>query len=354
VEDLLAREAVTFDINQYGGYILGKNILITGGGGSIGAELCTQIASLSPKKIVILDICENGAYDVQQKLLRIYSSDINLKVKIASITDYHGLEDIFKKEKIQVIFHAAAHKHVPLMEMNPSEAVKNNVFGTLNVVKLADKYNAEKFVQISTDKAVNPTNIMGATKRICEMMVQNIGNTSKTKFLAVRFGNVLGSNGSVVPLFKEQIESGGPITVTHPDVIRYFMTIPESVSLVLAAGSIARGNEIFILDMGEPVKIKDLAENLVRLSGLVPNKDIEIKYTGLRPGEKLSEELVLKGENIKKTENKKIYIGKPIDFDGFKFKNDLKKLAQSVDENDEENIKELISSIVPNFRYEKI
>jgi FlaA1/EpsC-like NDP-sugar epimerase len=352
VEDLLARDAITFDTKQYGKYILNKNVLITGGGGSIGAELCKQIAELAPHKIVILDICENGAYNIQQELLRNNKCN-DIKIKIASIDDYVGVKDIFQNEKIHVIFHAAAHKHVPLMETNIREAIKNNVFGTLNLVTLADKHGAEKFVQISTDKAVNPINIMGATKRICEMIVQSMGMKSKTEFTTVRFGNVLGSNGSVVPLFKEQIKSGGPVTITHPDIIRYFMTIPEAVSLVLTAGGIAKGGEIFILDMGEPVKIKDLAENLVRLSGFVPNEDIEIIYTGLRPGEKLFEELLLKEENIKKTENEKIYIGKPINLDNDKFTKHLEKLREIIDKNDKKEIEKLIGEIVPNFKHKK-
>lgn len=305
VEDLLGREPIVFDTEKYGAYITGQTVLVTGGGGSIGSELCRQIAKLSPKKLIILDIYENNAYEIQQELIRQYHEKLNLDTQIASVRDKRKLDYLFSQNKIDVIFHAAAHKHVPLMETTPEEAVKNNVFGTLNLVLLADKYHVKKFVQISTDKAVNPTNIMGATKRICEMIVQTMDKQSETKFVAVRFGNVLGSNGSVIPLFKEQIQEGGPITVTHPDIIRFFMTIPEAVSLVLTAGGLAKGGEIFILDMGEPVKILTLAENLIRLSGFKPYEDIPIEFTGLRPGEKLYEEILLNEEGMKKTANKK-------------------------------------------------
>lgn len=305
VEDLLGREPIVFDTEKYGAYITGQTVLVTGGGGSIGSELCRQIAKLSPKKLIILDIYENNAYEIQQELIRQYHEKLNLDTQIASVRDKRKLDYLFSQNKIDVIFHAAAHKHVPLMETTPEEAVKNNVFGTLNLVLLADKYHVKKFVQISTDKAVNPTNIMGATKRICEMIVQTMDKQSETKFVAVRFGNVLGSNGSVIPLFKEQIREGGPVTVTHPDIIRFFMTIPEAVSLVLTAGGLAKGGEIFILDMGEPVKILTLAENLIRLSGFKPYEDIPIEFTGLRPGEKLYEEILLNEEGMKKTANKK-------------------------------------------------
>ena len=306
VEDLLGREPVVFDTEKYGKYIIGQTVLVTGGGGSIGSELCRQIARLKPKHLIILDIYENNAYDIQQELIRKHGSDLSFEVQIASVRDKKKLEHIFRTKNIDVVFHAAAHKHVPLMETNPEEAVKNNVFGTLKLAETADKYHVKNFVQISTDKAVNPTNVMGASKRICEMIIQMMGKKSKTNFVAVRFGNVLGSNGSVIPLFKEQIRTGGPVTVTHPEIIRYFMTIPEAVSLVLTAGSLAKGGEIFILDMGEPVKIRVLAENLIRLSGYKPYEDIKIEYTGLRPGEKLYEELLLNEEGIKKTDNKKI------------------------------------------------
>ena len=294
---------IIFDKNKYGQYITGKAVLVTGGGGSIGSELCRQIAALGCKRLVILDVYENSAYEIQQELKMKYGNNLDLSVEIATICDKKELEDIFKKENIDVVFHAAAHKHVPLMEKNTEEAVKNNVFGTINLINCADKYKVKKFVQISTDKAVNPTNVMGATKRICEMLIQMKNRESDTEFVAVRFGNVLGSNGSVIPLFEEQIKKMGPVTVTHPDIIRYFMTIPEAVSLVMTAGSIANGGEIFVLDMGDPVKIKDLAENLIRLSGFIPHEDIEIVYTGLRPGEKLFEELLMDEESIKKTKS---------------------------------------------------
>lgn len=351
VEDLLGREPIIFETERYGKYIINKNILVTGGGGSIGSELCRQIATLHPKNLIILDIYENNAYEIQQELKRNYGNKLNFEVEIASIRDREKLEQIFEKKNIDVVFHAAAHKHVPLMENNPEEAVKNNVLGTLNVAELSDKYKVKRFVQISTDKAVNPTNIMGATKRICEMIVQTMNKNSSTEFVAVRFGNVLGSNGSVIPLFKEQIKNGGPVTVTHPDIIRYFMTIPEAVSLVLTAGGIAKGGEIFILDMGEAVKIKDLAENLIRLSGLKLGVDINIEYTGLRPGEKLYEELLLDEEGIVKTDSEKVYIGRPIDIDEEKLKNTLKALSIAAKNGDHEIIEKLIKEIVPTFKH---
>ena len=351
VEDLLGRESVTFDTEKYGRYIIGQTVLVTGGGGSIGSELCRQIAALGPKHLIILDIYENNAYDIQQELIRKHGSDLSFEVQIASVRDKKKLEHIFRTHDIDVVFHAAAHKHVPLMETNPEEAVKNNVFGTLKLAEVADKYHVKNFVQISTDKAVNPTNVMGATKRICEMLVQMMGKQSKTNFVAVRFGNVLGSNGSVIPLFKEQIRTGGPVTVTHPDIIRYFMTIPEAVSLVLTAGSIAKGGEIFILDMGEPVKIKVLAENLIRLSGYKPHEDIKIEYTGLRPGEKLYEELLLNEEGITQTDNKKIYVGKPIAFDKEDLLRHLKQLYYAAQKNDKNRVEQLIAEIVPTFRH---
>ena len=353
VEDLLGREPIIFETEKYGEYLVNQNILVTGGGGSIGSELCRQIATLHPKNLIILDIYENNAYEIQQELKRKYGDKLNFEVEIASVRDREKLERIFKSRNIDVVFHAAAHKHVPLMEKNPEEAVKNNVFGTLNVAELSSKYKVRKFVQISTDKAVNPTNIMGATKRICEMIIQLMDKNSSTEFVAVRFGNVLGSNGSVIPLFKEQIKNGGPVTVTHPDIIRYFMTIPEAVSLVLTAGGLAKGGEIFILDMGDAVKIKDLAENLIRLSGFKPGKDIIIEYTGLRPGEKLYEELLLDEEGIKKTDSEKIYIGKPINIDVVKFKEQLEDLKHCADDNDEDEIEKAISSIVPTFKHNK-
>ncbi len=351
VEDLLGREPVVFDTEKYGSYIVGQTVLVTGGGGSIGSELCRQIANLKPKHLIILDIYENNAYDIQQELIRKHGSDLSFEVQIASVRDKKKLEHIFSSHNIDVVFHAAAHKHVPLMETNPEEAVKNNVFGTLKLAEVADKYHVRNFVQISTDKAVNPTNIMGASKRICEMIIQLMGKKSKTNFVAVRFGNVLGSNGSVIPLFKEQIRTGGPVTVTHPDIIRYFMTIPEAVSLVLTAGGIAKGGEIFILDMGEPVKIKVLAENLIRLSGFKPHEDIKIEYTGLRPGEKLYEELLLNEEGITKTDNKKIYIGKPIEFDTENFFSHLAILYDAAQHNDKDRVESLIADIVPTFKH---
>ena len=353
VEDLLGREPIVFDTEQYGQYIIGQTVLVTGGGGSIGSELCRQIATLRPKNLIILDIYENNAYDIQQELKRKHADDLHFEVEIASIRDRVKLEQLFSKKKIDVIFHAAAHKHVPLMETNPEEAVKNNVFGTLNLVQMADKYKVKRFVQISTDKAVNPTNIMGATKRICEMIIQTMNQVSDTEFVAVRFGNVLGSNGSVIPLFKEQIKNGGPVTVTHPDIIRFFMTIPEAVSLVLTAGSMAQGGEIFVLDMGEPVKIKDLAENLIRLSGFIPGEDIKIQYTGLRPGEKLYEEILLDEEGMKKTKSKKIYIGEPIQFDTKKLQKNLTKLYDAARDDDKDRVEELIAQIVPTFKHAK-
>lgn len=351
VEDLLGREPVVFDTEKYGKYIIGQTVLVTGGGGSIGSELCRQIANLKPKHLIILDIYENNAYDIQQELIRKHGSDLSFEVQIASVRDKEKLDYIFRTSNIDVVFHAAAHKHVPLMETNPEEAVKNNVFGTLKLAEVADKYHVKNFVQISTDKAVNPTNVMGASKRICEMLIQMMGKRSKTNFVAVRFGNVLGSNGSVIPLFKEQIRTGGPVTVTHPDIIRYFMTIPEAVSLVLTAGSIAQGGEIFILDMGEPVKIRVLAENLIRLSGFKPYEDIKIEYTGLRPGEKLYEELLLNEEGITKTDNKKIYIGRPIEFETDSLMLQLKNLYYAAYRNNKDEVEQLISEMVPTFHH---
>lgn len=354
IKDLLGRAPIIFDKNQYGSYIKNNNILITGGGGSIGSELCRQIASLEPKCLVILDIYENSAYEIEQEIKSVYGTNLNFHVEIGSIRDKNKVDAVFKKHEIDVVFHAAAHKHVPLMENNPEEAVKNNIFGTINLANAADKFKIKKFVQISTDKAVNPTNIMGATKRICEMIVQNMDKMSNTEFVAVRFGNVLGSNGSVIPLFQEQIRNNGPVTVTHPEIIRYFMTIPEAVSLVLTAGGLAKGGEIFVLDMGDPVKIKDLAENLIRLSGYEPDIDIKIEYTGLRPGEKLFEELLLSEEDIKKTENEKIFIAMPIKFDYNLFENNLNKLKEFSEQNDAEGITKVISQIIPCYEQYKL
>lgn len=315
ITDLLGREQIQVNLDEIMGYIEGEVVLVTGGGGSIGSELCRQIATHNPKQLIILDIYENNAYDIEQELKRKYPS-LNLIALIASIRDKGKMEDVFEKYRPDIVFNAAAHKHVPLMETSPNEAVKNNVFGTLNVARCADEHKVKTFVQISTDKAVNPTNIMGATKRICEMIIQTIGRNSKnTKFVAVRFGNVLGSNGSVIPLFEKQIAEGGPVTVTHKDIIRYFMTIPEAVSLVLQAGAYASGGQIFVLDMGEPVKIYDLAYNLIKLSGLEPNVDIEIKCTGLRPGEKLYEERLMDEEGMQTTPNGLINIANPITLD---------------------------------------
>ncbi len=351
VDDLLGREPVVFDTEKYGKYIVGQTVLVTGGGGSIGSELCRQIARLSPKHLIILDIYENNAYEIQQELIRKHGDDLSFEVQIASVRDRAKLEHIFRTHNIDVVFHAAAHKHVPLMETNPEEAVKNNVFGTLKLVETADKFHVKNFVQISTDKAVNPTSVMGATKRICEMIIQMMDRRSETNFVAVRFGNVLGSNGSVIPLFKEQIRTGGPVTVTHPDIIRYFMTIPEAVSLVLTAGGLAKGGEIFILDMGEPVKIRVLAENLIRLSGFKPYEDIKIEYTGLRPGEKLYEELLLNEEGITKTDNKKIYIGKPIEFSNEMFFKHLTHLYYEAQHNEKNDVERIIGEIVPTFHH---
>lgn len=353
VEDLLGREPVIFDKNQYGKYLINKNILVTGAGGSIGSELCRQIAQIDIKKLIILDIYENSAYEIEQELRRKFKINFELKIEICTICDKNQLEKIFKSENIDIIFHAAAHKHVPLMEKNVEEAVKNNVFGTLNLLELSDKYNIQKFVQISTDKAVNPTNIMGATKRLCEMLVQVMNKKSKTEFVAVRFGNVLGSNGSVIPLFEEQIKAMGPVTVTHPDIIRYFMTIPEAVSLVLTAGGFANGGEIFVLDMGEPVKITTLAENLIKLSGLTPHVDIKIEYIGLRPGEKLYEELLMDEENMRQTKNKKIYIGSPININEQEFYENLNKLKIITNIGTNLEIEQSLKKLVPTFKRAK-
>ena len=347
VEDLLGRDPIDVNIESIMDYVTGKVVMVTGGGGSIGSELCRQIATYSPKQLIIVDIYENNAYEIQQELLRKYPK-LNLVVLIASVRNTNRMDYIFKTYRPEIVYHAAAHKHVPLMEVSPNEAVKNNVFGTLKTVQAADKYGVRRFVLISTDKAVNPTNIMGATKRMCEMIVQTYNNRSKTEFVAVRFGNVLGSNGSVIPLFKKQIAAGGPVTVTHPDIIRYFMTIPEAVSLVLQAGANAKGGEIFVLDMGAPVKIVDLATNLIRLSGYIPGEDIEIKFTGLRPGEKLYEELLMKEEGLQDTENKLIHIGKPIEMDEEKFLGQLKELYQMALK-EPVDIRPLVQKMVPTY-----
>ena len=325
----------------------GKTVLVTGGGGSIGSELCRQIAAHEPQKLIIFDIYENNAYEIQQELRRTYPQ-LELITLIGSVRDTERVESIFDIYRPEIVFHAAAHKHVPLMEDSPNEAIKNNVFGTYHVAKAADKYGVNTFVLISTDKAVNPTNIMGASKRICEMIVQMMANASKTKFVAVRFGNVLGSNGSVIPLFKKQIEEGGPVTVTHPDIIRYFMTIPEAVSLVLQAGAYANRGEIFVLDMGEPVHIDDLARNLIRLSGFEPDVDIEIKYTGLRPGEKLYEEMLMDEEGLRSTANHLIHIGQPLQMDEEKLRRQLVLLEDACNHNSD-GIKDLVSEIVATY-----
>jgi FlaA1/EpsC-like NDP-sugar epimerase len=345
VEDLLGRNVVTVDNSQVFREITGKVIMVTGGGGSIGSELCRQLAGHAPKLLLIVDIYENNAYEIQQELRRRYPG-LHMETLIASVRDEVRMNQIFETYHPQVIFHAAAHKHVPLMEDSPNEAIKNNVFGTLNTGRAAIRYGAEKFILISTDKAVNPTNVMGASKRICEMVVQYLNKQSSvTDFAAVRFGNVLGSNGSVIPLFKKQIEEGGPVTVTHPDIIRYFMTIPEAVSLVLQAYAYARGGEIFVLDMGEPVKIADLAKNMIRLSGLEPDVDIHIVYTGLRPGEKLYEEMLMGEEGLQETENQLIHIGSPIPFDGEEFERQLATLDEACHRNDA-NIRKLVADVL--------
>lgn len=351
VGDLLGREQIKVDLNEIKDYISDEVVLVTGGGGSIGSELCRQIAEGRPRQLIIFDVYENNAYDIEQEL-RTKHASLNLLVLIGSIRDKGKLEDVFAKYHPTVVFNAAAHKHVPLMETSPCEAVKNNVFGTLNVARAADKYGAKRFVQISTDKAVNPTNIMGATKRICEMIIQTIGKHSETDFVAVRFGNVLGSNGSVIPLFKKQIAEGGPVTVTHPDIVRYFMTIPEAVSLVLQAGAYATGGEIYVLDMGEQVRIYDLAENLIRLSGLEPGVDIDIVCTGLRPGEKLYEERLMDEEGMQKTANASISIGKPIELDEDAFFHKLDALYEAAYA-ESPDMKKLVHELVPTYTIDK-
>ena len=348
IEDLLGREPIRVDLDEIMGYVSGKVVLVTGGGGSIGSELCRQIAGHNPKQLVIFDIYENNAYDIQLELREKYP-ELDLAVLIGSVRNTHRIESVFEKYRPDIVYHAAAHKHVPLMEDSPNEAIKNNVFGTYKTAKAADKYGTKRFVLISTDKAVNPTNIMGASKRMCEMVVQMMNTRSETDFVAVRFGNVLGSNGSVIPLFRKQIEAGGPVTVTHPDIIRYFMTIPEAVSLVLQAGAYAKGGEIFVLDMGEPVKILDLAKNLIRLSGYEPDGDIRIEFTGLRPGEKLYEELLMDEEGLQDTPNKLIHVGKPIEFDAERFEKQLEELYEAANQ-DTEEIRQAVKAIVPTYQ----
>ena len=351
IEDLLGRDPIEVNLDEILGYIKGKTVLVTGGGGSIGSEICTQLAEHEVGHLIIFDIYENNAYDIQQKL-RWNHPELNLTVLIGSVRNTHRINGVMKKYKPDVVFHAAAHKHVPLMEDSPNEAIKNNVFGTYKTASAAGRNHVKKFVLISTDKAVNPTNIMGASKRMCEMIVQTLNHFYETDFVAVRFGNVLGSNGSVIPLFKKQIAAGGPVTVTHPDIIRYFMTIPEAVSLVLQAGAYAKGGEIFVLDMGEPVKIADLAKNLIRLSGYKLGENIEIEYTGLRPGEKLYEELLMDEEGLQDTENKMIHIGKPIDMDEEKFMHQLIKLRDAAND-DSDAIRAMVKEIVPTYQMPK-
>jgi FlaA1/EpsC-like NDP-sugar epimerase len=347
VEDLLGRDPIKVDLDSILNYVKDKIIMVTGGGGSIGSELCRQIAGHQPRQLIIVDIYENNAYEIQQELKNKYPR-LDLVVLIASVRNTNRINSIMKQYHPDIIYHAAAHKHVPLMEVSPNEAIKNNVFGTWKTAQAAVQNGVKKFVLISTDKAVNPTNIMGASKRICEMIIQTYNRHYDTEFVAVRFGNVLGSNGSVIPLFKKQIAQGGPVTVTHPDIIRYFMTIPEAVSLVLQAGVYAHGGEIFVLDMGEPVKILDLAKNLIRLSGYKVDEDIKIEFTGLRPGEKLYEELLMNEEGLTDTDNKLIHIGKPIEFDESQFYVQLYNLKQAV-ENECEDVRPLIQEIVPTY-----
>lgn len=350
-EDFLGRKEIVVNINEISSSLKDKKIIVTGGGGSIGSELCRQIAKCKPKELIIFDIYENNAYEIEQELKRVYPH-LNLKTIIGSVRDYDRLENVFKEYKPEYVFHAAAHKHVPLMENSPNEAIKNNCLGTLNAVKISDKYKVKKFVLISSDKAVRPTNVMGATKRVCEMIIQAYDKKSKTDYVAVRFGNVLGSNGSVIPLFLKQIENGGPVTVTHKNITRYFMTIPEAVSLILQAFCYAEGGEIFVLDMGEPVKIYDLAKKLIRYKGYEPNIDIPIKITGLRPGEKLYEELLMEEEGLKATPNKLIHIGKPIEMDDAKFFKKLDKLITASYKNNND-IKEKVATIVDTYTIDK-
>ena len=351
IQDLLGREPIKINTEEVLNSLRGKVIMVTGGGGSIGSELCRQIAGHEPKRLIIVDIYENNAYEIQQELLRKYPK-LDMVVLIASVRNTARMDKIFEEYRPDIVYHAAAHKHVPLMETSPNEAIKNNVMGTYKTAKAADKYGVEKFVLISTDKAVNPTNIMGASKRLCEMVIQMMNQRSETNFVAVRFGNVLGSNGSVIPLFKKQIAEGGPVTVTHPDIIRYFMTIPEAVSLVLQAGAYALGGEIFVLDMGEPMKILDLATNLIKLSGYKVGEDIEIVFTGLRPGEKMYEELLMNEEGLKQTANKMIFIGKPIEFDAEEFAVQLKKLGEDA-KSENVDIRAAVKKLVPTYEYKE-
>lgn len=350
IDDLLGRERIVFNNQEVFDFLRGKVVMVTGGGGSIGSELCRQIAKRAPKELVVVDIYENNAYDLQQELKMEYGGNLNLKVEIASVRDREKVRELVEFYRPQIIFHAAAHKHVPLMEECPEEAVKNNVFGTYNVVHAADEFGVDKFVLISTDKAVNPTNVMGATKRFCEMILQSMKGVSKTEYAAVRFGNVLGSNGSVIPLFRRQIEAGGPVTVTDKRIIRYFMTIPEAAQLVLEAGAMAGSSEVFVLDMGQPVKILDLAENLIKLSGYVPYVDIDIVETGLRPGEKLYEELLMKSDGLIKTTSSKIFIERQQEISQQEMDQKLEILRQALQRGDRESIRRAMKRVVPTFR----
>lgn len=351
IEDLLGREPVKANLPSIMSYVKDRVVFVTGGGGSIGSEICRQIARYQPKKLVIIDNYENNAYEIQMELKRTHP-ELDLKVLIVSVQNHLRIHNIFEDYKPDIVFHAAAHKHVPLMEDSPHDAIKNNVFGTFNIAKEAGMSGVKRMVLISTDKAVRPTNIMGASKRICEMVIQYMNSLYDTEYVAVRFGNVLGSNGSVVPLFKKQIANGGPVTVTHPEIIRYFMTIPEAVSLVLEAGAYAEGGEIFILDMGEPVKILDLAKNMIRLSGLTPGEDIEVQFTGLRPGEKLYEELLINEENKKETKNKRIFIGSPRMMETEQFSELIAELDHAAFSEDP-NIREVVKRLVPEYTYKQ-
>ena len=349
IEDLLGREPVQVNLNEIMGYVRDKVVLVTGGGGSIGSELCRQLAGHGVRQLIIFDMYENNAYEIQQELKR-NVPDLNLAVLIGSVRNTNRLDYLFRTYRPDIVYHAAAHKHVPLMEDSPNEAIKNNVLGTYKTARAAMQYGTGRFILISTDKAVNPTNIMGASKRLCEMVIQMCNQKSGTEFVAVRFGNVLGSNGSVIPLFKKQIENGGPVTVTHRDIIRYFMTIPEAVSLVLQAGAYAMGGEIFVLNMGKPVRILDMAENLIRLSGYEPYRDIDIRFTGLRPGEKLYEELLMDEEGLQRTGNERIFIGKPIEMDYHRFERGLGRLDEAA-WLEKDNIRELVHELVPEYHY---
>lgn len=349
IEDLLGREPIQVDLDEIMGYIQGKTVLVTGGGGSIGSELCRQLADHGVGRLIIFDMYENNAYDIQQELKRSHP-ELNLEVLIGSVRNTNRLDYLFRTYRPEVVYHAAAHKHVPLMEDSPNEAIKNNVIGTYKTAKTAIRYGAKRFILISTDKAVNPTNIMGASKRLCEMVIQMCNRKGDTEFAAVRFGNVLGSNGSVIPLFKKQIEEGGPVTVTHKDIIRYFMTIPEAVSLVLQAGAYAKGGEIFVLNMGEPVRILDMAEKLIRLSGYEPYEDIQIEFTGLRPGEKLYEELLMDEEGLEATKNNRIFVGQPIKMDYEEFEKGLWELDEAV-WRETEDIRAMVKKLVPGYHY---